>query len=97
MRRGAKLNEAQNTGMLPTSVGGGSRKAGIVSASPVSCGPGIVSVLGLVTLTAPCGGRSGLPKLAARTTVAPIAAPPAAVAASTPRRDSSFMIILMDL
>ena len=70
MRRGARLNEAQNCGMLPTSVGGGSRNVGMVLASAGSCGPGIVNASGLVTLTAPSGGRSGFPNEAARATVA---------------------------
>jgi hypothetical protein len=91
MRRGARLNEAQNCGMLPTSVGGGSRNVGIVLASAGSCGPGIVNPSGLVTLTAPSGGRSGLPNEAARATVAAAATLPAAEDASTVRRDSGFI------
>src|SRR4051794_34624908 len=87
MRRRARLKEAQNWGELPTSVAGGSRKAGSAPARPTSCGPGIVRARGSVTLAAPSGGRSGLPNEAACASVAVIAAAPAAVAASAPRRD----------
>jgi len=91
VRRGARLNDAQNSGMLPTSVGGGSRNDGMLLASPASCGPGMVRPPGSVTLTDPSGGWSGLPNEAAWASVAAIAAPPAAVVAMTLRRDSSFI------
>jgi hypothetical protein len=48
-------------------------------------------VFGLVTLTAPCGGRSGLPNDAAcATPAAAAAATDTDVAATTFRRDMSF-------
>src|SRR6202030_2952431 len=91
MRLGARLNEAQNCGMPLTSVAGGLRKLGSWPASPGSCGPGSVNALGLVTLTAPSGGRSGLPKpLAARAAAVRAADPPAANIA---RRERFALII----
>ena len=71
------MNEDQNCGELPTSVGGGDRKEGSAPASVASCGPGVSSVLGSVTLTAPCGGWFGLPKVAAPAAVAVPTANPA--------------------
>src|SRR5215469_9481538 len=91
MRLGARLNEAQNSGMLPTSVGGGLRNDGIVLASVGSCGPGIESASGFVTFTAPCGGKSGFPNDAARAIVAATDAPPIAELARTVRRDRRFI------
>ena len=91
MRLGARLNEAQNCGMPLTSVAGGLRKLGSWPASPGSCGPGSVNALGLVTLTAPSGGRSGLPKPpAARAAAVRAANPPAA---SIARRERFALII----
>src|ERR1700747_413675 len=91
MRLGARLNEAQTCGMPLTSVAGGLRKLGSKPASPESCGPGSVNALGLVTLTAPSGGRSGLPRPpAARAAVVSAANPPAA---SIARRETFVLII----
>jgi hypothetical protein len=88
---GRKVDEAQNCGMPLTSVAGGLRKLGSWPASPGSCGPGSVNALGLVTLTAPSGGRSGLPKpLAARAAAVRAANPPAA---SIARRERFALII----
>jgi hypothetical protein len=98
MRFGERLNDAQNCGMPPTSVGGGLRNAGMFLASAGSCGPGSTSALGLVTLTAPCDGSSGFPNDAAFATVAAAAAavatPPAAVAARILRRDIAFTFMV---
>src|ERR1700722_6142521 len=90
MRLGARLNDAQNSGMLPTSVEGGLRNDGIVLASAGSWGPGIESASGFVTLTAPCGGKSGLPNDAARATAAAADAPAIPELARTARRDRAF-------
>src|SRR5271166_2176953 len=95
MRLGARLNEAQNCGMPLTSVAGGLRKLGSWPASPGSCGPGSVNALGLVTLTAPSGGRSGLPKTPAAWAAAVIAANPPA--ASIARRERFAVIISLVL
>src|SRR5258708_23192448 len=63
MRRGALLNDAQLSGMLPTSVGGGENADGNWSLIAGFCGPGSVMLLGFLALIAPCGGSFGLPKL----------------------------------
>src|SRR5271163_4828694 len=63
MRRGALLNDAQVSGMLPTSVGGGENAAGNWSLIAGFCGPGSTALLGFLALIAPCGGSFGLPKL----------------------------------
>src|SRR5438309_12082496 len=53
------------------------------------CGPGSVMLRGFWALIAPCGGRSGLPKVCAFTrAAAPASRPPAADAASRARRDN---------
>jgi hypothetical protein len=65
MRFGAMLNEDQNIGIPPTSVGGGLPKEGNWLARAGFCGPGSLSAAG-VALRAPSGGRSGLPKEAGR-------------------------------
>src|SRR5271157_1068251 len=89
MRRGALLKDAQNIGMSPTSVGGGENAPGNCEASAGFCGPGSVKLDGLaVVLIWPCGGSSGLPKLAALAAAAAVATVPAAAAASTPRRET---------
>src|SRR5438445_6955952 len=80
MRFGALLNDAQNCGRSPTSVGGGEDAAGNRSASAGLCGPGSVTLAGVVALTAPFGGSAGLPKAAARDS-AEITHPPARPAA----------------
>src|SRR5882757_11479585 len=95
MRRGALLNDAQVSGMLPTSVAGGENADGNCSLIAGFCGPGSVMLLGLVALIAPCGGSFGLPKaIGCFTGVAlavvmdtAVATPPKAVAASTSRLD----------
>src|SRR5215468_314011 len=94
MRRGALLKVAQLSGMPPTSVGGGENADGNWSLIAGFCGPGSVMLLGLVALTAPCGGSSGLPKeiaafsgAAAAAVAAAVTTPAAAVVASTSRLD----------
>src|SRR5258708_12947343 len=62
MRRGALLNVAQLSGMVPTSVGGGENADGNWSLMAGFCGPGSVMLRGFVALIAPWGGSSGLPK-----------------------------------
>ena len=62
MRRGALLNDAQLSGMLPTSVAGGENAEGNWSLMAGFCGPGSVMLLGFLALIAPCGGSFGLPK-----------------------------------
>src|SRR5262245_6466503 len=74
MRLEAVLNEDQFSGRPPTSVGGGDCTSGNCLARSVFCGPGSVRLLGLLALTAPCAGSSGLPNVAAcaePTTAAP--------------------------
>src|SRR5882757_11365377 len=80
MRRGALLNDAQLSGMLPTSVAGGENAAGNWSLIAGFCGPGSVTLAGFLALIAPCGGSSGLPNEAAAAAVVDIAIPAAAVA-----------------
>src|SRR6266849_4910 len=94
MRRGALLNVAQLSGMLPTSVGGGENADGNWSLISRLCGPGLVMLLGFVALTAPWGGSSGLPKeiaalsgAAAAAVTAAVTTPAAAVVANTSRLD----------
>src|SRR6202020_1658096 len=91
MRRGALLNDAQLSGMLPTSVGGGENAPGNWSLMAGFCGPGSVMLLGFLALIAPCGGSFGLPNVISLFTgvaafavviVAAVTSPPAAVAAS---------------
>src|SRR4029077_5158582 len=80
IRRDAVLKEAQICGMPPTSVAGGENADGNWSLIAGSCGPGSVALAGFLALIAPCGGLSGLPKVAAAAAVVDIAAPAAAVA-----------------
>src|ERR1700678_3161111 len=95
MRRGALLNDAQLSGMLPTSVAGGENADGNWSLIAGFCGPGSVALLGLASLMAPCGGSSGLPKEIGAFSGAALAvviaaaatAPPTAVAANMSRLD----------
>src|SRR5712672_1368419 len=77
MRFGALLKEAQSIGMPPTSVAGGDCAEGNWSPSVSLCGPGSLRAPGVLALTAPCGGRSGLPKEAALAALAVITAPAA--------------------
>ena len=66
MRRGALLKEAQNIGRSPTSVAGGDSAPGNCPESAGLFGPMTVVLEGLFSvLMAPCGGSSGLPKVAA--------------------------------
>src|ERR1700741_4125462 len=97
MRRGALLNDAQVSGMLPTSVGGGENALGNWSLMAGFCGPGSLVLLGFLALTAPCGGSSGLPKVISLFTgvsalavviVAAVTNPPAAVAANMSRLEN---------
>src|SRR6202165_1296008 len=93
MRGGALLNDAQLSGMLPTSVAGGENAAGNWSLMAGFCGPGSVMLLGFLALIAPCGGSFGLPKAISLFTgvasavviVAAATAPPTAVAANMSR------------
>jgi len=92
MRRGALLNEAQNSGRPPTSVAGGDSAAGNCPEMAGLFGPITVVLEGLFSvLMAPCGGSSGLPNVAACAVPAAVINPPAAVATSTSRRDSFSM------
>src|SRR5277367_979353 len=94
MRRGALLKEAQNNGEEPTSVGGGEKALGNCEAIAGFCGPGSVTLDGLaVVLIWPCGGSSGLPKLAALAVEAAVATEPIAAAASTLRRDTASISV----
>src|SRR5713101_7738457 len=96
MRRGALLNEAQLSGMLPTSVGGGENAPGNWSLMAGFCGPGSVMLLGFLALIAPCGGSFGLPKAISLFTgvafavviIAAVATPPTAVAANMSRLEN---------
>src|SRR5712675_1893542 len=97
MRRGALLNVAQLSGLLPTSVGGGENAPGNWSLMAGFCGPGSVMLLGFLALTAPCGGSLGLPKpislftgvaASAVVIVAAVTIPPTAVAASMSRLEN---------
>src|ERR1700722_19778728 len=97
MRRGALLNDAQLSGMLPTSVGGGENAPGNWSLMAGFCGPGSVMLLGFLALIAPCGGSFGLPNAISLFTgvsavavviVAGVTSPPAAVAASMSRLEN---------
>src|ERR1700682_1187154 len=93
MRRGALLNDAQLSGMLPTSVGGGENAPGNWSLIAGFCGPGSLMLLGFLALIAPCGGSFGLPKVMSLFTgvasavvmVAAVTTPPTAVAANISR------------
>src|ERR1700678_564476 len=97
MRRGALLNDAQLSGMLPTSVGGGENAAGNWSLIAGFCGPGSVTLLGFLALIAPCGGSFGLPNAISLFTgvsafavviVAAVITPPTAVAANISRLEN---------
>src|SRR6478609_8660477 len=87
MRLGALLNEAQSIGRPPTSVAGGFWTEGNCSPKAGFCGPGSVRLPGLLALIAPCGGSSGLPKVAA-CAPEPAMAAPAADMASKSRREN---------
>src|SRR5713226_5697360 len=98
MRFDALLNEAQGSGMLPTSVAGGDCGEGNWPAIAGFCGPGSVMLAGLfLALIAPCGGRSGLPKDWACACTAAAASEPPAVTARRLRRDMGSMTISLAL
>src|ERR1700752_4719162 len=106
MRRGALLNDAQLSGMLPTSVAGGENAAGNWSLMAGFCGPGSLTLLGFLALTAPCGGSFGLPKLISLFTgvsafavviAAAVTSPPAAVAASMSRLENMVLHLSLGL
>jgi hypothetical protein len=86
----ALLKDAQNCGMSPTSVAGGLIADGNCEVSLGFCGPGSRKLPALA-LIAPCGGSSGLPKVAAVAFDAVAATAPAALNARTPRRESGFI------
>src|SRR6267142_2808217 len=86
MRFGALLNDAQSIGMPPTSVAGGNCADGNWLPRVGFCGPGSLRFPGPIALMAPCGGKSGFPKEAARAAVAVMA--PTADTASTSRREN---------
>src|SRR3977135_4098130 len=96
MRRGALLNDAQLSGMLPTSVAGGENAPGNWSLMAGFCGPGSLMLLGFLALIAPCGGSLGLPKAISLFTgvasavllVSAAIAPLAAVAANMSRLEN---------
>src|SRR5882757_7022900 len=89
MRRGELLNDAQFCCRPPTSVAGGDTADGNWPAIAGFCGPGSTKLRGFWALIAPCGGRSGLPKVCAFTlAAAPASKPPAADAASRARREN---------
>jgi hypothetical protein len=97
MRRGALLNDAQLSGMLPTSVAGGENAPGNWSLMAGFRGPGSVMLLGFLALIAPCGGSFGLPKVISLFTrvaasavviVAAVITPPTAVAANMSRLEN---------
>src|SRR5258708_40067244 len=76
-RFGALLNEAQSSGMPPTSVAGGNCAEGNWLPMAGLCGPGSARLPGPLALTAPCGGWSGLPNEAAFAALAVMTAPAA--------------------
>src|ERR1700754_3626570 len=104
MRRGALLNDAQVSGMLPVSVAGGENAAGNWSLMAGFCGPGSVTLLGFVAFTAPCGGSSGLPKVMSLFTgaafagviAAAVTTPPTAAAANASPLVNIFTPFLYD-
>src|SRR6267378_3782981 len=95
MRFAALLNEAQGSGMLPTSVAGGDCGEGNWLARAGFCGPGSLTLAGLpLALIAPCGGRSGLPKdWACAAFAAAATSEPPAVTPSRLRRDTMSMTV----
>src|ERR1700751_1940336 len=106
MRRGALLNDAQVSGMLPPSVGGGENALGNWSLMAGFGGPGSMTLLGFLALTAPCGGSFGLPKVISLFTgvvasavviVAAVTRPPAAVAANMSRLENIVVTPMRNL
>src|SRR5215467_10053134 len=94
MRRGALLNVAQLSGMVPTSVGGGEKADGNWSLMAGFCGPGSVMLLRFAALIAPWGGSSGLPKENAAFSGAATAAVAAAVTTPTVVANASRLDII---
>src|ERR1700751_4777973 len=94
MRRGEGLNEDQTCGLLPTSVAGGENADWSCLLIAGSCGPGSTALAGFLALIAPCGGSSGLPKVAAAATVVDIAAPAAAVARTSRLENMAFSLLV---
>ena len=82
MRFGALLNDAQNCGRSPTSVGGGDCAEGNWLPNTRFRGPGSLVLAAFLALIAPSGGSSGSPKDAARELVAAVTNAPVAVAVS---------------
>src|ERR1700680_1391138 len=105
MRRGALLNDAQLSGMLPTSVAGGENAFGNWSLIAGFCGPGSMTLLGFLALIAPCGGSFGLPKLISLFTGgasavvigAAVIPPPTAVAANMSRLENIVSYFLCSI
>ncbi len=94
IRLGALLNDVQNCGRSPTSVGGGLCAAGNWRARSRFCGPGSAILAGFVALTAPCGGSSGLPKEPGRAaTLAAEAIAPAAAALNMTRLENMALLL----
>src|SRR3954468_12306920 len=88
MRRGALLNVAQGSAMPPISVAGGNCEDGNWPAMMGFCGPGSLRLFGPLALIAPCGGRSGLPNVAACADAAALITMPDAVAAMRSLREN---------
>src|ERR1700730_2600623 len=97
MRLGALLNDDQNCGRSPTSVGGGDCAEGNWVANTRSWGPGSVRLSRFLALIAPCGGSSGLPKELARAVVTAVAIAPAAVAVNMLRLETLVIESASDL
>src|SRR5713101_3957648 len=91
MRFGALLNEAQSIAMPPTSVAGGNWAEGNWLPMAELCGPGSARFPGALPLIAPCGGRSGLPKEAARAALPKEAARAAVAVITAPAADTASM------
>src|ERR1700704_6225028 len=94
-RFGALLKDAQSIGMPPTSVAGENCAEGNWLPMAGLCGPGSARFPGPLALIAPCGGRSGLPKEAARAAVAVMTAP-AADTASMSRHENMIITPLQN-
>src|SRR5260370_9210041 len=94
-RFGALLKDAQSIGRPPRSVAGGNCAEGNWLPMAGLCGPGSARLPGPLALIAPCGGRSGLPKEAARAAVAVMTAP-AADTASISRLENMIITPLQN-
>src|SRR5882757_3904026 len=91
-RFGALLNEAQSIGISPTSVAGGNCAEGNCLPMASLCGPGSLRFPGVLALTAPCGGWSGLPNEAPRAAFA-VTIAPAAETASISRLENILPLL----